>query len=71
MELELKQGQVVTCTLVTGEMAVGFYETTNPRTGSYLIRKVTTINGERADYAWASKIDARFNNGLAEACYNS
>lgn len=66
--MELKQGAVCTGTLVTGERAVGFYDTTSPRTGSHLLRRVTTEDGKKAEYAWAQSIDSRFDNGLASRC---
>jgi hypothetical protein len=64
-EGDYRPGEIVTCTLVTGERAVGFYETTSPRTGSHLIKRVTVEGGQKADYAWATVIDQRFDNGLA------
>lgn len=55
--MKIKVGEQVTCTLVTGEKAIGYYSCTKPTTGSHLIERVTTENGAKADYAWASSID--------------
>jgi hypothetical protein len=64
---ELKEGEVVTCILVTGERAVGFYSCQNPATKSFLVEHVTTENGMKAEYAWAESIDEQFDNSLASS----
>lgn len=61
-----KEGEVVTATLVTGERAVGYYSATSPVTGSHLLQQVTVEGGLKADYAWAEKIDERFDNRLVQ-----
>ncbi len=49
--------KIVTCILVTGEKAVGFYSGVQKEsTGSYLVERVTIEGGYKADYAWASSI---------------
>lgn len=56
IETEIEQGAPVSCVLVTGEKAVGFYECQKPTTGSHLVRNVTTENGQVAEYAWAESV---------------
>lgn len=52
----MKEGELVNCILVTGEKAIGFYSCTKESTGSHLITNVTTENGMKAEFAWASEI---------------
>ncbi len=62
---KLTTGDIVTCTLVTGERAVGFYSGhRNPVSLSYLVNHVSVEGGKKADYAWASVVDENFDNGL-------
>lgn len=52
-----KTKKLISCVLVTGEKAIGFYEGIRKEsTGSYLIEKVTTENGQVAQYAWAKEV---------------
>lgn len=58
-EQKIKEGDMVTCILVTGEKAVGTYSCTKETTGSHLIENVTTENGQKAAFAWAKEITSR------------
>lgn len=54
----MEENKIVTCVLVTGEIAIGTYSGIQKEmTGSYLVENVTTEDGKKADYAWAESID--------------
>lgn len=55
--LETLEGRIVSCVLVTGELATGRYALTKESTGSHLMEDVVTNDGRRADYAWADRLE--------------
>lgn len=55
---DIKEGERVQFVAVTGEKGEGRYAMTKDSTGSHLIQEVYTYDGKRADYVWASEMEA-------------
>ena len=55
---EIKEGERVSFVAVTGETGTGTYVMTKETTGSHLVENAWTDNGLKADYIWASELEA-------------